>query len=105
MVAITIDDFRNPTNSSQHLRDFHDLLTKEYHVKQMGWPYKFLGWSVSYRADGRIHIWEPTLVRATIQNKNENMGQANGRTTPCNIETDVYVPTPVETPLQNWAEK
>lgn len=56
-----------------------------------------------YRPDDNIHISQPALVKATIQNA--SITQANGRSTPYNADEDLSAPTDDDTLIRYNMEK
>lgn len=72
------------------ITEFHATLSAKYAVKRLGRPTEFLGWIVSYSANGRMSVIQPVLFYTTLCNA--GMHNDNGRHTTYNYADDLNSP-------------
>lgn len=80
LIAVTIDDFLVTAPAQSDIDQFATVLRIKYTVKDLRTPTRYLGWSITRKGTGPIHISQPSLITKILTSN--NMADDNPRSTP-----------------------
>ena len=104
IVCLNIDDFLVAANHWKLIHELFNALKQKYNIKRLGFPTKYLGWTITRAINGDIRITQPEYVSTVLDTL--GLAGANPRSTPCNHGQDVGPPTPADTLMDDdHAEK
>ena len=65
LVGISMDDFLPIATTQSVIDELYDVLQKKYKVKRLGWPSKYLNWTLSYTKEG-IYMSQPEHIDSEV---------------------------------------
>lgn len=102
LLGISGDDFLVTGSNISLISNLFNTLKTKYNIRNLGFPKKYLGWTITRTADNALHVSQPDYITSVLTSM--RMLECNPRKTPYEHKAKLHAPTDADVQLQDIHE-